>query len=199
MKYAHSAWKEERLSWRSVIQLNIIRSIVTIVEIMQGEMAGGLPAVSLSDGDDDTEKEVTVDDGPPIHFTDKHHLLKLRLGPLRRVEEDLKRRLGAGCEELQATDAPMRATPFDTDFVPDLSPTRRPREFVVRCWKDAFRSQPRRSPSSERTSGKERSEVDEATGVIAGCKDYMKALWDDSTVQSMLRRRNIRLQDTAGL
>jgi len=199
MKYAHSAWKEERLSWRAVIQLNVIRSVVTIVEIVQNEMTGQNPAIILTGGDDDTEREDT-DDGPPVVFSEKHRLLKLRLGPLRRVEEDLKRRLGAGCEEIQPTNAPMRATPFDPDSTPELSPIRRVTagEFVVRCWKDAFQA-PSSPTSSNRALGKERADHDEATEVIARCKDDMKALWDDDIVQGVLRRRKIRLQDSAGL
>ncbi|KAJ3509482.1 hypothetical protein NLJ89_g5201 [Agrocybe chaxingu] len=38
MCYARAAWDAERASWRSVIQLNIVRSIVTIVEVLQAEM-----------------------------------------------------------------------------------------------------------------------------------------------------------------
>ncbi|KLO07523.1 G-alpha-domain-containing protein [Schizopora paradoxa] len=36
---------------------------------------------------------------PKLLFDDKHRLLKLRLGPLRRVQRDLEVRLGAGAEE----------------------------------------------------------------------------------------------------
>ena len=201
MKYATAAWKAERLSWRSVIQLNVIRSIVSIVETIQLEMIGTRSSITLSEIEDDTEKE-EADEGPPIQFSDKHHLLKLRLGPLRRVEEDLRRRLGAGSEELQATNAPMRATPFDPDFVPDIDPTPRARrtgEFVVRCWQDALRTPPPAAASSSKAHGKERADADDATEVIASCRDDMKALWEDKAVQALLQKHNIRLQDSAGL
>jgi hypothetical protein len=56
MKYATAAWKAERLSWRSVIQLNIIRSIVSIVKTIQLEMIGTRSSITLSKIEDDTEK-----------------------------------------------------------------------------------------------------------------------------------------------
>ena len=46
--YARDAWNAECASWRSVIQLNLVRSIITIIETLQAEMAGDtLPPTSL--------------------------------------------------------------------------------------------------------------------------------------------------------
>jgi hypothetical protein len=40
---------------------------------------------------------------------------------------------------------------------------------------------------------------DDATEVIASCRDDMKALWEDKAVQALLQKHNNRLQDSAGL
>ena len=40
---------------------------------------------------------------------------------------------------------------------------------------------------------------DDATEVIAGCREDVRALWEDGVVQEMLARQRIRLADSAGL
>jgi hypothetical protein len=39
----------------------------------------------------------------------------------------------------------------------------------------------------------------EVTGVVVGCAEDMKALWEDSGVQEMLRRKKIRMEEEPGL
>jgi len=101
---------------------------------------------------------------------EKHKLLKLRLTPLRRVETDLKRRVGAESEE-DAPSGPMYATPFD-------APSRkRAGEFAVKSWKHVLERK-----SRARAWGNAESSVsDEATGAIAGCREDIKAMWKDQT------------------
>ena len=43
------------------------------------------------------------------------------------------------------------------------------------------------------------SDSDMATTVMAGCRDDMKALWQDKAVQQALKRRKLILPDSAGL
>ena len=40
---------------------------------------------------------------------------------------------------------------------------------------------------------------DDATDVIASCKDDMKTLWNDPEVKAVLKKRKVKLQDSAGL
>jgi guanine nucleotide-binding protein subunit alpha len=40
---------------------------------------------------------------------------------------------------------------------------------------------------------------DEATEVIASCREDMKSLWTDEVVRSVLVKRRLRLEDSAGL
>ncbi|GLB39465.1 putative G protein alpha subunit [Lyophyllum shimeji] len=218
MKYARAAWKAERLSWRAVIQLNLIRSIITIVETLQAEM-DNIPITPLSSSlqhhhhhrnpnhnynqqnhhqhpsdperpsmdSDFPESEAEVDsetDGAPIELAEKHRVLMRRLGPLRRVAADLKRRLGAGTEEVVAGSSGEGAGAWAS----------REKEFVVRGWKNVLEG-----PFKGAKEGHgEQEDGDEATEVIASCKEDMQALWTDTTVREVLERRRLRLEDSAG-
>jgi guanine nucleotide-binding protein subunit alpha len=194
MKYARAAWKSERAGWRSVIQLNLIHSIITIVETLQREVDGD----HLDDMSDDENIGTDAFHEPTFTLTEKHRLLKLRLGPLRRVEADLKKHLGASSEDFSSR--PMQATPFDAPSMRTGSPPpfmRRANEFVVRSWKDALKPSMSRATHAGQT--REKPDSDEATEVIAGCREDMKALWEDETVQTVLKKRKLQLDESAGL
>jgi hypothetical protein len=182
MQYARAAWEQERPGWRAVVQLNIIRSIINILEIIEAEMSGNAPL-------EEDEAPRRFSDSAADVFTDKHRLLMIRLAPLRGVEADLKRRLGAGAEPIVHPSLPMSATPFD-DPSPIPAPKRRG-EFFVRSWTDAIDPvHPQHSPTH--------ADLDSSTITLMTCKDDMQALWSDPAVQLALDRRKIRLVDTAG-
>jgi guanine nucleotide-binding protein subunit alpha len=182
MQYARDAWEQERGGWRAVVQLNIIRSIILILEIMEAEMSGNVPL-------DDDEAPRRFSDSAADVFTDKHRMLLIRLAPLRGVEADLKRRLGAGAEPIHPSQ-PMAATPFD-DPMPIPLPKRAP-EFFVRSWTDAI------DPSHLQAGSSSHADLDSSTITLMTCKDDMHALWSDPAVQLALDRRKVRLADTAG-
>jgi guanine nucleotide-binding protein alpha-1 subunit len=87
MTYAREEWKRERLSWRAVIQLNLIRSIVTILDLVQGAL-DNIASAPPSIANNVTSLQV----------------LLLRLKPLRTVKKDLMQALGRGARE---TDGPI--------------------------------------------------------------------------------------------
>ncbi|KAG6879384.1 hypothetical protein C0992_003098 [Termitomyces sp. T32_za158] len=208
MKYARAAWKAERLSWRAVIQLNLIRSIITIVEALQAEMDGNSvrplsrpllthaeqsEAVPLHQSTDSESTDADIDTwaAEPIQLTDTHELLKLRLGPLRRVEADLKRHLGAGTEEV--LDGGNDLGVLGEGLVV------RTKEFGVRGWKHVFEGPlAALSGNSQHNSREKSGTVDDATEVIAECKQDISALWVDPAVKAVLDKRRIRLEDSAG-
>lgn len=186
MRYSQTAWEKERDGWRSVVQLNVVRSITTILGVVDAEMNG-----EVLDSEDDEEAPA----GEPhetVKFSDKHQMLMIRLAPLRAVEAELKRRLGAGTEPIQPS-LPMTATPFD-DPADNLGLRRTAPEFSVRSWKEVL-DPVDRFPQIHSTGG----DLDSPTLTIAGCKDDMKALWDDKMVRLALKRRKLRLPDSAGL
>ncbi|KIJ63005.1 hypothetical protein HYDPIDRAFT_134688 [Hydnomerulius pinastri MD-312] len=172
MRFARDKWAQERASWRTVIQLNLVRSVNTILEALQREI---------------TDTEDTDD---TMTFTDKHHLLRVRLRPLRGVESDLKRLLGARPDEVQEPLSPES---------PTISP-RTSSEFFVRSW--TWRSflqasSPRNGDTQRRSIRHDGVNSHDITEVIAGCKNDIRDLWEDSTIQELLIRRRARLEDSA--
>ena len=248
MKYAKTSWEAERASWRAVIQLNLIRSIITIVETLQAEMDGepldrpaspstpATPSIagpissrpntpSSSHNDPSSsflasktsiESLSRTNSLSRTHKTSlstvlngKHQLLKLRLGPLRRVEQDLKRQLGEGADEEQ-DGAAESFGPLSLEAA-SQSLTKRHKEFGVRKLHDALERCAAAKKQSQSRSGSYHGHgsddeaagggdsVDEATEILASCQEDMKALWSDEPVKMVLRKRKLRLEDTAGL
>lgn len=222
MTYARDAWNAERASWRSVIQLNLVRSIITIVETLQAEMAGDRPssdslpksprhspAISPKSSSSFTTASPTgsiilqqsTSDNVSSLLNGKHQLLQIRLGPLRRVEADLKRRFGEQAYEDEGVSSiPLGPLKLDVD-PQDLYR----KEFGVGRLMEALK---RSLPSQENPRGggdpgynrnTADNVVDEATEVIASCKEDMVALWSDPAVRIVLKKWNVRLEDSAGL
>ncbi|KAH7912751.1 guanine nucleotide binding protein, alpha subunit [Hygrophoropsis aurantiaca] len=179
MKYAHDKWIEERASWRTVIQLNLVRAINIILDALQLEMSG----VPLED-------EVQDPNLRPLVFTSEHQRLKLRLGPLRGVESDLKRLLGSATNP-QSRPSSRAGTPSPTDS-PKPS-----QEFSVRSWNLLSVLQAPRQDRSKRTGKQDGVDPNDITEVIASCRDDMVALWKDDLVREVLKRRRIKIDDSA--
>lgn len=202
MTYAADEWSRERNAWRAVIQLNLIRSIVTIVEVLQEEMDGdevvdpleaSEPVASSSTSQatfltDTLQRPSTASSTAnsvlSVHLTDQHQLLKLRLGPLRRVETDLRRRLGAATDEITASYSGNQSSAHTSlRNAPEL-------QLASHRWRNVIEP-------SEGAAGMELL-TNEATEVISACCEDMKALWADETVRLVLRKRKVNLEDEAG-
>lgn len=160
IQFARDKWTREQASWRSVIQLNVVRSVNAIVDAMER---------SIASADSQTS------------FTSRHQVLLFRLSPLRRVEDDLKHMLG-------------------TRDSPDI---RASREFFVCSWEwRAFLQGSSRDGHHHHPSQATREggvNHGNATEVIAQCVDDIQELWEDEIVQRMVQRREIALEDSAGL
>lgn len=164
---------QERASWRAVLQLNLVHSVNTILGALQDAF------------DNDDQEDA-------LPFTDKHHLLRLRLRPLRGVESDLKRLLGVKAEDM------LERSPQTS---PRLSP-RASSEFFVRSrnWRNFLQaSRIDDSESSHRPIKHDGVSSQDATEVIASCKNDIIALWTDRVIREVLRRYKIRLEDSASL
>ncbi|OSX63793.1 hypothetical protein POSPLADRAFT_1169191 [Postia placenta MAD-698-R-SB12] len=107
LAFAPNAWQQERASWRSVIQLNLVRSVNIILDVLAEEMAAApsrttspgpgsivtsrptspnfhtIPASPSADLDPDADAD--ADTAPPLEFSHQHALLKMRLTPLRQA------------------------------------------------------------------------------------------------------------------
>jgi hypothetical protein len=77
MSYARQSWEAERMSWRTVIHLNLVRSVNRILAVLENV--------------------------PETETAGRVNLLRMRLSPLRRVQRDLEMHLGlAEGDELHA-------------------------------------------------------------------------------------------------
>ncbi|KAJ7189107.1 guanine nucleotide binding protein, alpha subunit [Mycena filopes] len=117
LKYAPQEWKKELRSWRTVIQLNLIQNVITILDAL----APFLDPPSSSPPNSPTTPNSPTDALAPRPPQNKNHdghgghgdreetepevltqaqrLLHMRLSPLRGVSDDLRRRLGAADPE----------------------------------------------------------------------------------------------------
>lgn len=213
MTHAPDVWQAERNSWRAVIQLNLVRAVNVVVDVLSSgladlgpgsptfEPASLAPAASTStDDQDDLDYMSNTPLSPtaaftPLQFSDGHAALKLRLGPLRGIEADLKKLLGAASDEITESSlhgdySAQIATPFDS---PSRAP-RRPQEFFVRsheAWKKHVRSETQQDVVRPSTTHSD------ATDVIAALRDDIQTLWYDESVRELLRRRKITMEDSA--
>lgn len=77
MLHARQSWDAERMSWRTVVHLNLVRSVNRILDALEN--------------------------APKTETTKQMNLLRMRLSPLRRVQRDLETHLGlAGGNEVHA-------------------------------------------------------------------------------------------------
>ncbi|KAF5383873.1 hypothetical protein D9757_007437 [Collybiopsis confluens] len=195
-------WLAERNNWRSVIFFNLVRNVNHILEILNREMAAASqPSPDFIGSSDDSSDDIQTDSKPRLKFKEKHRLLKLRLGPLRRIQADLERRFGKSAEEPQSTSV-TTAAPFPDEN----NPRKVSKEFCINSnngWKSAF-EKVRAMRAAARDVGdaqalqRMQDVDDEIAEVIAGCRDDMKALWEDQTVREMLSRSKTRVEDSAG-
>lgn len=149
-----------------------------------------------------------------IPVTDKHENLRLRLAPLNSVEADLKRVLGVGTEEVRSMEQDGGdardnvAFPSESLSRPSTPPKRREEVFVRPwLWKEALQTglhgsaatrNGERIPGLNADSRFEETGLQQASRVIANCKDAMKMLWNDETVRRILAKRNVRIEESAG-
>ncbi|KAJ8579833.1 G-alpha-domain-containing protein [Rhizopogon salebrosus TDB-379] len=172
MQFARDKWIEERVSWRAVILLNLVRSANTILDAFSQEK---------------DDEQFGLDDA--FTFDDYYRRYRLRLSPvLQTVENNLKRLLGAKPDEIELR-KPTR---------PILLSPRTPPEFFVRSrtWRNFIQST--QGPEfSGCPAEQDLPNIFDSTEAIANCKDDIKALWSDDIVQAMLAKRRIRLEDSA--
>ncbi|CAL1708707.1 unnamed protein product [Somion occarium] len=178
--YTPSAFREERILWRSVIQLNLVRSIRIILDAIQDVRRHELQPTSDDEYDDDyPDQRVCL----PPHL----EALCMQLLPLRHVESLLIAKLVPPNED-EATHLGLHH---------DGSHSHRQHEIFVRpgmSWKGTMRRYGR--PNSIGTVGQETQ--DESQAVIHECAMEMMALWEDRTVKEILKKRKIRLEESPG-
>ncbi|KAI0339142.1 G-alpha-domain-containing protein [Trametopsis cervina] len=233
LTYAKQAWSTERAAWRTIIQLNLLRNVNTILDVLANEMSASSSSSSASSSHEFSDSEDDSDDPPgpstastsssnkarprtststqaaqpqpPLRFTEKHRLLKLRLLPLRSVQSDIQARLGL--RDYPTLPASSSSSSSSSQGDTGAGGKRQHESFV---WSHvAWKTGKGASSSSQGGGGREgegreggggnggggrrATEESETQEIIASCKQDMQALWADEVVQEMLRRRRLRL------
>jgi hypothetical protein len=167
--------------WRSVIQLNLVRSIRTILDAVVGALHARAARVDSGDESDGSE-----DLGP----LDDVRALAARLAPVRTVEAALIAQLVPRDEDeptrLRADEVFVRS---GTSWKGQLA--------ASRSWKGKAASRPGSPGGASSTLAAPADE--ELTATIHACRLDMLALWNHSSTREILRRRRIRLDESPGL
>ena len=170
-KFAPAAFQAEVAAWRAVIDLNLVRSVMFILDIVNGGASGerlGSPNLS-----------------------DEMRRLRVTLSPLRTVEGALSRFLsdermaapGAGVTAFKDANGNVRG--FDVQVARGSK------------WKSLFSRNSTAQASREYPPGYQ--EVENARRVIEACRDDMAALWAHPTVRESLLINDVSLQFQSGL
>ncbi|KAI0795968.1 G-protein alpha subunit [Abortiporus biennis] len=216
LAFSPQHFRSEKLAWRTIIQLNLIRSIKQLLDVLQEEWAGiqkttsptpaGIfisinapipvrPASSLA-----ATRSVRFSSSP---LTDNHKRIRMRLLPLLAIEEELTKKLFPELS-LAMTHGPKEGDNVAPGF----------REVCVRAgsgWKNVLNtiiSQQQqqngyldgkgRGAAYQGMNGNGTSKIDDPTTVLAACKEDIVTLWEDQVVRGILKKRGVRLQDMPG-
>jgi hypothetical protein len=209
LTYARRKWTAERTSWRTVIQLNLVRNVNTVLDILAREVSD--PTSRNGIDDDDLEPAEshfsrTLSNNFPVQLAEKYDRLNLRLSPLRKLQKDLETCLGAASSE---------ETTIGTNGVydPSLGLTalaerraRNTQEFCINSrngWKSALtRVLPpvNTMDYGSKAYGLASNPTGDSTAeLIASCRGDMIALWSDPIVQDILSKVPTRIQESPGL
>ncbi|KZV76652.1 G-alpha-domain-containing protein [Peniophora sp. CONT] len=168
LKFAPAAFQAEVTAWRAVIDLNLVRSVLYILDVVNGGASGerlGSPNLS-----------------------DEMRRLRVTLSPLRTVEAALSRFLAdertAGPGVTALKDASGNVRGFDVQVGRGSK------------WKALFSRNTTAQSSREYPPGYQ--EVENARRVIEACRDDMAALWAHPTVRESLVMNDVALQFQSG-
>ncbi|KAH7924380.1 guanine nucleotide binding protein, alpha subunit [Leucogyrophana mollusca] len=188
--YTPNAFREERILWRSVIQLNIVRSVRTIIDALSSVR---LPPID-SGGEDS-------DDGGP-NIPQELEFLKMRLTPLRHIEALLIAKLIPASEDDALSQlGGSSISNYKSHRSRSSERSWQSQEVFVRpgaTWKGALASGSRTNGPPILSGDTGFGMRDEAQEVLHSCSDDILALWNDKLVREVLRRRKIRLEEFPG-
>ncbi|KAG8216368.1 guanine nucleotide binding protein, alpha subunit [Butyriboletus roseoflavus] len=188
--YTPTAFREERILWRSVIQLNVVRSVRTIMDTLSNMR---LPPTDSAGEDSD-------DDTP--HIPHEIDMLRMRLTPLRHIEALLIAKLVPPSEDDIASFAGGASFgAYHSRRTQSAERSWRSQEVFVRpgaTWKGALAKNSRRDGRPISLGDTGMTTRDEAQEVLHVSSDDITALWSNKFVREVLRRRKIRLEELPG-
>ncbi|KAH7925987.1 G-alpha-domain-containing protein [Leucogyrophana mollusca] len=179
LAFSPTYFHAEAAIWRTIIQLNLIGSVKKLLAVIEDELefAGSRSPRSPS---------TTSLSSPRSTLSDHHRRIRLRLLPLLSMETNLTRQL------------------LPEHYDPSRSP-----EICVRAgsgWKSVLERVTEANPLSTHTNrpghprptNSEARNKDDPTLVLAASRDDIMSLWEDAAIKDVLKKRGVRLEDTAG-
>ncbi|KZS97307.1 G-alpha-domain-containing protein [Sistotremastrum niveocremeum HHB9708] len=209
--YTPTAFRQERALWRSVIQLNLTRSVRIILDALEAQLAQNTNyyvqshsnaysynqpgpssfhesrTMNIMNDDNDNANESASFHPATIPFSDHLLLVMRRLLPLRHLEALLMAKL-APPEEDEAT----RLT-----FPPPVTHPNPHRP------SSAEATLPSASTANNNNNNQKAPERDafnshDPTQIIHSCREDILDLWHEPAVREVLRRRKVRLEESPG-
>ncbi|KAH9039585.1 G-alpha-domain-containing protein [Lactarius pseudohatsudake] len=192
LKYAPAAFNAESEAWRTIIDLNLVRSVTFLLSLLEeGESSNG-GSGSRSPRDTDVGSTAPSGSGtklmPLQHLSDDLRRLRVSLSPLGRIEQSLARFI--------SPDNPRQAGAGSGSL-----PTERAFEVSVRSgsrWKTLFRRGGGGSNSTSGPSNHGHEEVQNARSVIEACREDIVALWNHPAVRASLAEQSVALEFQSG-
>jgi guanine nucleotide-binding protein subunit alpha len=208
LKYAPNAFHAEAAAWRAVIDLNLVRSVTFLLNLLEESSpittastadtgnGGGSSGIGSSSGGVDTRP--TSPSGTQImplrRLTDDLRRLRVSLSPLRSIEESLAR-------FISPEHYPRRVGSMGASSPSVALPTDRAFEVSVRSgsrWKTLFKGSGDGGALSKMKS-QEFEEVQNARRVIEACREDIVALWNHPAVRASLADQSVALEFQSGL
>ncbi|KDQ60336.1 hypothetical protein JAAARDRAFT_125564 [Jaapia argillacea MUCL 33604] len=186
----------ERLSWKAVIQLNIVRSIRLVLDTMSeaqsiSRKSSGSSMTLSSSPTRDAHNSLSSETPALTH---EQRLLKMRLAPLLEVEHVLLRRLD-----------PDGAAGFDSPLsqltnLPYYERSRKACKEVSfqATWAAKFSNFIRKDDRPNADMVRHMFDPDEPSQVIFACKEDMVRLWKDPTIKTLCHHQKLRLEESPG-
>ncbi|PVF93835.1 G-alpha-domain-containing protein [Serendipita vermifera] len=215
--FTPKAFKSQQQSWKALIQLNLVRSVLVICETLTEDPSdydldvdsflsldpSSSPgysvreANSLLEASEGTKRysgpypgTADAEMAPVPQLTKDHYRLKMRLTPLQHVQTVLIEHLACQFDDPSLL---MAAHQFGmtAEKIPD---------FVVRSNTSlkGFLGKATKGTEAVNEPMRVRLDIQEVDAVLEACRDDMIALWKDAVVREILHRRDVRLEEGPG-
>ncbi|KZP28108.1 G-alpha-domain-containing protein [Athelia psychrophila] len=171
LHYSPTSFYSERETWKSIIHLNLVRSVNFVLDLLEDPVPKRTTSAST--------RPPSQPKTPGPYSTNHLRALKMRLAPLRHIEITLNRIICAP----EIREGAMR---YKMDRAAEVSVS------AGSGWKALLKL--RRDRRDSRAS----DELVNTQRVVEACKDDIILLWQDSTIQDGLRRHKVVLEDQSG-
>ncbi|KAG2002422.1 guanine nucleotide-binding protein alpha subunit [Coprinopsis cinerea AmutBmut pab1-1] len=173
--FAPKHFENERLVWRTIIQLNIISSLRLILDALKDEWE---PSGSGATPTTPTEASHRA----PAR---KLRRLRLTLSPLFFIESNILKIISPNCKECR--DVCVSGTEWKVQLSRRQRPQGPPGGY-----------EPRGGPPGRRRSQSHINNENDPTNVLCASRDEIIDLWTDPIVQEVLRKRGVYLEQMPG-